>query len=147
MPSMEMIVVFGSISLNPCNACAMHSHPARVERAYWNGAVSDSTASLNCWAIVRATNRVAPPSGLLRAVILPNRMASTIGCGTMLRARPSPLGQYNNGRKCSTVTPESKPAIPRLADLKFFKNMFSSNSNGTVGTCSRTSCGMGSRSL
>ena len=95
MPSMEMIVVFGSSLLNPCNACAMHSHPARVERAYWNGA--DSTASLNCCATVRATNRLTtspvtmpltPPSGLLRAVILPNRMASTIGC-TKPRANPS----------------------------------------------------------
>ena len=33
------------------------------------------------------------------------------------------------------------------ADLKFFRNMFSSNSNGTAGTCSMTSCGMGSRNL
>ena len=53
MPSVETIVVFGSNSLYPCNACAMR---ARVERACWNGAVADSTASLNCCAIVPATN-------------------------------------------------------------------------------------------
>ena len=33
-----------------------HSHPARVDKAYWNGAVAASMAGPNCCAIVLAVN-------------------------------------------------------------------------------------------
>ena len=34
VPSIDVTVARGSISVSPCNAWAIHSHPARVERAY-----------------------------------------------------------------------------------------------------------------
>ena len=33
-PSIDVTVARGSISIRPCNAWAMHSHTASVERAY-----------------------------------------------------------------------------------------------------------------
>ena len=69
----------------------MHSHPARVVNAYWNGAVACSIAGPNCCAMVRATNRLmmspatmplTPPVGFCSAVILPVRTACKISSGT-----------------------------------------------------------------
>ena len=53
----QHIVVSGFNSEMACNAWAMHSVPALVERAYWKGAVAALTASASfACAIVRPTN-------------------------------------------------------------------------------------------
>ena len=66
-------VARSSASVKPWRMCAMHSQPAFVDNAYWCGEVAASTAFLNCWAMVRATNLPTtspvtiprtPPSGL-----------------------------------------------------------------------------------
>ena len=57
MPSMDNTVADGSASISVCTKCAMHSVPARVVNACWNGAVTRSIAGPNCWAFLRATNR------------------------------------------------------------------------------------------
>ena len=57
MPSIEVTVASGLSSVNPCKACAMHSHPARVLNAYWCGAVAFSTVVAHCCAMVRLTKR------------------------------------------------------------------------------------------
>ena len=51
MPSIDMMVARPSTSLNACRAWATHSQPARIDNAYWNGAVADTTALLNCCEI------------------------------------------------------------------------------------------------
>ena len=62
-----------------CDAFA----PARVERAYWKGAVAAFTAGPICWAIVLAVNLLitspetmprTPPVSLRNAVNLPSLM-------------------------------------------------------------------------
>ena len=58
MPSMDSTVADRTASVSACTTCAMHSVPARVVNAYWNGAVAHSIAGHNCWAIVRGTNRL-----------------------------------------------------------------------------------------
>ena len=47
-PSIDVTVADGFNSHNPWSAWAIHSHPARVDKTYWWGAVADLTASPNC---------------------------------------------------------------------------------------------------
>ena len=84
---MKMIVVFGSMSLKPCSAFAVPSHPALVQRASlkWGRCRSHCLSYLRRHCSVHQTSHPSPvrvpltsPSSLLRAVILPNREASTI---------------------------------------------------------------------
>ena len=92
-PSMKVIVASGSRSVIDCRMCATHSHPAFVDRACWKGAVIASTFLVIGVAMDLATNLLmmspprTPPSGLLRAVIRPNRMACAIASGTFPEAR------------------------------------------------------------
>ena len=51
------IVAVGFISHSPWITWATHSHPARVERAYWKGTIAASTSLTNYLAMVRETNR------------------------------------------------------------------------------------------
>ena len=61
-PSLEMMGLSGSNSVSACNARAMHSEPAAVERACWNG-----TAGPNCWVIVLAVSlRITSPATIPR---------------------------------------------------------------------------------
>ena len=55
-PSTERMVADSSKSVIDWRR-ATHSHPARVLRAYWNGAMATCPALANCCANVRATNR------------------------------------------------------------------------------------------
>ena len=77
-PSMERTVQFGSRSVITCTTCAMLSHPARVESAYWKGLVAFSNLVMNCFARVLATNLLMtspttipriPPFAFCNAVI------------------------------------------------------------------------------
>ena len=132
MPSTESTVLSGLESVSTCKMWPIHSHPALVVRAYWNGAVACSTAGANSWAMVRDTSRLmkspttmplTPPDGFCRAVILPMRIASNTGAGVvpranswhMLQNRSQSLVDSKRGRKCSAVVPEGPPA----AHLKF----------------------------
>ena len=72
IPSTEVIVAVALISVIPCKACATHSHPARVDSAYWKGAVTTWTVLTTAVRNVRATYRLqfpqcceAPPTYLL----------------------------------------------------------------------------------
>ena len=74
-PSMESTVQFGSRSVITSTTCAMLSHPARVESAYWKGFV------MYCFARVFATNLLMTspttnprihPFAFCNAVIWPN---------------------------------------------------------------------------
>ena len=47
-PSMEVTVTPGFSSVTPCNMCATHSQPARVDNANWWGAVAAMVAGPNC---------------------------------------------------------------------------------------------------
>ena len=47
VPSMEVTVASASTSHKACNTCEMHSQPALVERAHWNGEIAASTAGPN----------------------------------------------------------------------------------------------------
>ena len=42
MTSIEVTVASGLNPVSPCKACAMHSHPARMLKAFWFGAVAFS---------------------------------------------------------------------------------------------------------
>ena len=136
-PSIESTVASGLASVNACRTCATHSVPARVRRAYWNGAVKRSTASIICWATVRPTKRLmtspatmprTPPSGFWSAVILPMRIASTATSGASPRANCSPAlksqcrsaGLDSKNQKCSEVMPDG-PGAPLRDDLKFWQ--------------------------
>ena len=129
---MDVIVAVALTSVIPCNACATHSHPARVDNACWKGAVAAWTRSANCCEIVRATKHLTispatmltPPSGFLRAVNRPFLMASLMERGTCALAKNSEtwkntwasLTWSSSGCKCSTVIPVGHPADPRLAN-------------------------------
>ena len=70
-PSIYVTVTSGSISVNPCNACATHAHPARLVVAHWYGLVALSTAGLNSTS--PATMPLTSTPGLDNAVILPTQ--------------------------------------------------------------------------
>ena len=119
---MEVTVASASNSLKACNTCEMHSQPALVESAYWNGEVAASTAGPSCWATVLATNRLmtspttiprTPPSFLRRAVIRPIRRIWTVLSGTTPLENPSATKQemevlwvLQKGRRWSLVIPD-----------------------------------------
>ena len=120
MPSMEVTVKSASNSLKTCNTCEMHSQPALVESAYWNGEVAASTAGPNCWATVLATSHLmtspttiprTPPSFFRRTVIRPIRRIWTVLSGT------TPLEQeimhFDFGQEPAGVT-DRVPVFERL---------------------------------
>ena len=96
-----------------------------------------------------------PPSGFVKAVILPNLIILT----TDWAPRPWPISRQigkntcitrmslHTGRKCSVDTPEGPPAAPHRQGLNTRQNLCSSNSNGRTGACLTTSSGNGSRSV
>ena len=112
----------------------MHSHPARVVNACWNGAVARSIAGPNCCAMVRATNRLmmsratmplTPPVGFCSAVILPMRTACKFSSGTspraklwhMLQNRSASREDSRTGRKRSAVIPEGHTSDSSTTEL------------------------------
>ena len=77
--------------LRTCMACAVHSHPALVVIAYWNGVVVVPTAGASCFAMVRSTDFLitfllatvpcAPPLFFWGTSILPKFMMAA--CATL----------------------------------------------------------------
>ena len=81
IPLMDTTVESRLRSVRACITCATHSHPARVDGAYWKSAVAASASCgdlLRCCACYQATQNVtdhgssAPPSGFTGAVTRPS---------------------------------------------------------------------------
>ena len=127
MPSIDITVARGSISVYPCKACAMHSQRLLVAVAYWNGAVAACTLSIICWDIVRATNLLTmspatilrtPPLCFWSGVRRPNLMASRMGTGTCA------LHNFSHAWKnAHAVIPEGPPAAHLFADRMFRRSI------------------------
>ena len=158
IPSTVRIVAFGFASVAARSRCPTQSVPARVDKAYWNGAHSASNTFMNCLASVLATSRrtvqpvaipLTPPFGFVSAVNRAPINAVPITGGTLPCA--SRLHVANNSScesvssninfRCSYVQPPGPADDPRGALRKLSKNVFRSWSTGRSGTNSRTSRG------
>ena len=93
----------------PCKACAMHSHPARVLRGCWYGAVADSAAVPICWAMARNTNRrtTSPATMPLLHKVCRRQPSKTQGIHNHPRhysLRPPPTnGTTSNRSRCPAM--------------------------------------------
>ena len=150
MPSTLRRVRVGSLSVAALTMCPMQSVPALVDRAYWNGAHSNSNTLVNCFARVLATKRrteepvatpLTPPSGFASAVNLAPMIAGTTSVGTLdcaklvQAANNNSIVSLSSGRtlRCSCVHPP-RPGEDHLGALfRLVKNMALSKCTGTSG--------------
>ena len=137
--------------------CPTQSVPALVDKAYWTGAHSTSNTLVNCLAKVLSTKRrtedpvaihLTPPSGFARAVNLADMIAGvtsagTLACVTLVQAASkSSIVSHSSSNTlgCSHVHPPVPGEDPRRALFKLVRNVALSNSTGTSGSNSNTSC-------
>ena len=98
-------------SVRVWSTCAIHSLPAVVDNAHWNGAVAISTAVSNCWTMVLATNLRTdvtcddtaiprtPTDSFSNAVNRP---------GTLARVNPDPCSRMMEEPMLRPVLPDQK---------------------------------------
>ena len=148
-------VQFESRYVISCTTCAMLSHPARVESAYWKGLAS-SNLVMNCFARVFATNLLMtspttipwiPPICLCRAVVWPFLKAGTIlreaspceSLGNLEELGPIlSIGEVGASDRCTCS------CCSPTCGLQIVRNLSLSNSRGLEEFAALSSSGMGS---